>query len=456
MGAADALERARELQEKQLARRVQQMRNQAARVMQQAQAEADRAQKERLKQKAQRRAELVRKEKVNAAPLPPGTGLTLAATPCPPAPAPDRHALRKQELARERAQLAREAVDRKAQEDKAMAEQRRAQAEQRARILALEKRRAAEERAQKARDKAARIKVAQKRSEDLALEKVNVIKIKEMKVLANKKHHEAMQRLLAVKKKAEEEDKAKHRQEAFARAEARRAEKVTSLLQAKEEKEAILKYNREVQNQLREQRHLQHALKVLDTQQNVAIAEQRRRAKQAEVEAQLEEKRKRVEAREQKQRRAMKQMQETRKENKLQQDQMKKAIEDMERTKKIDKKLMQSFGDLGEGDPLLAGAGASASTSPPRRPKSGERPGSAKRGFPKAPKYSTKLVTEIPDPIEAQLRRIIEEEQMKEAERDGILSQITDPRERQRLHKLFNIERDHAKRMILDLSAQLH
>ena len=152
----------------------------------------------------------------------------------------------------------------------------------------------------------------------------------------------------------------------------------------------------------------------------------------------------------------MKQMQETRKEIKLQQDQMKKAIEDMERTKKIDKKLMQSFGGLGEGDPLLAGAGAAASTSPPRRPKSGERPGSAQRGFPKAPKYSTKLVTEIPDPIEAQLRRIIEEEQMKEAERDGILSQITDPRERQRLHKLFNIERDHAKRMILDLSAQLH
>ena len=48
-----------------------------------------------------------------------------------------------------------------------------------------------------------------------------------------------------------------------------------------------------------------------------------------------------------------------------------------------------------------------------------------------------------------------EEERAKEAERAEVLTKVHDPKERQRLHKLFNIEREHAKEIIVRLSAQL-
>ena len=44
---------------------------------------------------------------------------------------------------------------------------------------------------------------------------------------------------------------------------------------------------------------------------------------------------------------------------------------------------------------------------------------------------------------------------IQEAERAAVLTKVHDPKERQRLHKLFNIEREHAKEIIVRLSAQL-
>ena len=47
----------------------------------------------------------------------------------------------------------------------------------------------------------------------------------------------------------------------------------------------------------------------------------------------------------------------------------------------------------------------------------------------------------------------LQREDQKERERERILGMVKDPREKQRLHKLFAIERERAKEAILRLSA---
>ena len=255
------------------------------------------------------------------------------------------------------------------------------------------------------------------------------------------------------------------RQAAVDRAKEASNARTRALVLARNQREETLWHNMEVQSHVKKQRHVQSQMRQSDARERVRKVKEEALRAQEELAAKIQKKAEWVASLEHQKAQAYEELQLTKKKMRAEQDDFKR---EMQRT--LDRELRRAkFAPEEEEEEEGAAVGSGPSSAPPPRPGSArakprtaaggrQRPGSAptRREGPGRPKKGSPLgITFLPDPVETSLRQVIEEERAKEAERAAVLTKVHDPKERQRLHKLFNIEREHAKEIIVRLSAQL-
>ena len=333
--------------------------------------------------------------------------------------------------------------------------------------MAEEREARAEERRQRAQARQVHIAQARERVRKTEAARVDGMLRKEAHAetrLEQRRRRDAAQ---LERQRAAEKQQEAQRGAAVERAKAAAEERVRALVMARKHREEALWHNMEVQAHVKKQQHVQSKLRQSDARERVTKAKLEAAQAKAKLETNLQRKAERVGALEKQKFEAYEELQLTKKKMRAEQDEFKR---EMQRT--LDAELRRAkyascheeelggegVGGGGEwkrqgvntgGRPGTAGAGRSGSAAESRR----RRPASApQRQSKKTPPGG---ITLLPDPMEMSLRQVIEEERAKEAERAGVLSKVHDPKERQRLHKLFNIEREHAKEIIIRLSAQL-
>ncbi len=280
--------------------------------------------------------------------------------------------------------------------------------------------------------------------------------------LAERRAREASK--LERQKLVDEEHRAQ-RQAAVERAKEASSARTRALVLARNQREERLWNNMEVQTLVKKQQHVQSKLRQSDARERVKKVKEEALRAQEKISAEIQKKAERVASLEHQKAQAYEELQLTKKKMRAEQDDFKREMQ-----KTLERELRRAkFNPDEENEDESAAAGSGPSSAPPQRPGSArtkprtttggrQRPGSAptRREGPGRPKKGSPLgITFLPDPVETSLRQVIEEERAKEAERAEVLTKVHDPKERQRLHKLFNIEREHAKEIIVRLSAQL-
>jgi len=271
------------------------------------------------------------------------------------------------------------------------------------------------------------------------------------------------------RQRAAEKQQEAQRRMAVERAKAAADERVRALVMTRKQREEALWHNMGVQAHVNKQQHVQSKLRQSDARERVAKAKAEAMQSRAKLEADLRKKAERVSDLEKQRFEVCKELQLTKKKMRAEQDDFKREMQrtldaELRRAKYASGHEEELDGEGGGeevewkrqgvvtgGRPGTAGARRSGSAAESRR----RRPASAPQRQSKKTPPGGLGITLLPDPVEMSLRHVIEEERAKEVERAGVLAKVQDPKERQRLHKLFNIEREHAKEIIVRLSAQL-
>lgn len=342
------------------------------------------------------------------------------------------------------------------------AEARLAQAVERAQQKEAEREAQTEERRRQAQARQVHIAQARDRVREREAERVEGMLRKEVLAERRLEERRAREASKLERQKLVDEEYRAQRQLAVGRAKEASSARTRAMVLARSQREERLWHNMEVQTLVKKQQHVQSKLRQSDARERVKKVKEEVLLEQEKIAAKIQKKAEWVASLEHQKAQAYEELQLTKKKMRAEQDDFKR---EMQRT--LDRELRRAKFASEEDEDAAAGSGPSS--APPQRPGSArakprtatggrQRPGSAptRREGPGQPKKGSPLgITFLPDPVETSLRQVIEEERAKEAERAEVLTKVHDPKERQRLHKLFNIEREHAKEIIVRLSAQL-
>eukprot|EP00877_Chromochloris_zofingiensis_P015155 jgi/Chrzof1/9894/Cz04g19280.t1 len=240
-----------------------------------------------------------------------------------------------------------------------------------------------------------------------------------------------------------------HRQEIRERAEQEAAAKMAYYQMKQAERDRLLEQRQkeaEIQRAIKAEESKEH-FTVLKTRAEQAAEEEDKRRE--ELYKKVQSKMVRADAISEQRTAILQEMARIKKSMAEQEEKMKQAIEQMERTGKWD-----------FPDDILADLNtleSTVTTSPPRSPNDSFGRGGPKPRPASAPKTQTAPVTAglLMTKHEAALQRILEEEIIREMDRESMLLKVANQEERKRLLKLFAAEREAAKQRILSTGSQL-